>query len=65
MTADELGLITNIILDGARISKYNDNGKEIDIKLRGNSPKNISSNMLNTRFIYNKDKFLRSINNLN
>ena len=57
MTADELGLITNIILDGARISKYNDNGKEIDIKLRGNSPKNISSNMLNTRFIYNKDKF--------
>ena len=33
MTADELGLITNIILDGARISKYNDNGKEIDIKL--------------------------------
>tara|TARA_B100001248_G_scaffold108740_2_gene81030 strand:- start:2668 stop:5769 length:3102 start_codon:yes stop_codon:yes gene_type:complete len=57
MTADELGLITNIILDGARISKYNDNGKEIDIKLRGNSPKNISSNMLSTRFIYNNDKF--------
>ena len=57
MTADELGLITNIILDGARISKYNDNGKEIDIKLRGNSPKNISSNMLSTRFIYNKNKF--------
>ena len=33
MTADELGLITNIILDAAEQANINNNGKEIDIKL--------------------------------
>ena len=56
MTTKDLGLITNIILDGAKISKFNDNGREIDIRLRANKPSDLSSNMLNTRFIYYDDK---------
>jgi HAE1 family hydrophobic/amphiphilic exporter-1 len=56
MTTSQLGLITNVILDGAKISKYNNDGKEIDIILRANKPDTISSNMLNTRYIYNDKK---------
>ena len=51
-----MGLITNIILDGAKVSKFNLDGKEIDIKLRGNSPYNINSNNLNTKFIFHNEK---------
>ncbi|MFL2686175.1 MAG: efflux RND transporter permease subunit [Thermodesulfobacteriota bacterium] len=56
LTVKELGLITNIILDGAKVSKFNLDGKEIDIKLRGNSPNDISSNNLNTKFIFHNGK---------
>ena len=56
MTTSQLGLITNVILDGAKISKYNNDGKEIDIILSANKPDTISSNMLNPRYIYNDKK---------
>ena len=56
LSVKELGLITNIILDGAKVSKFNLDGKEIDIRLRGNSPYNISSNNLSTKFIFHNEK---------
>ena len=56
LSVKELGLITNIILDGAKVSKFNLDGKEIDIRLRGNSPYNINSNNLNTKFIFHNEK---------
>ena len=56
LTVKELGLITNIILDGAKVSKFNFDGKEIDIRLRGDSPNDINSNNLNTKFIFHNGK---------
>jgi len=56
LTTRDLGLITNILIDGALITEFNDGGNQIDVKLRSRSPTNISTSDINTQFIYHKKK---------
>ncbi len=56
LTSRDLGLIANIVVDGALITKFNDKGNEIDVQLRSKAPTDISTHDINTQFIYHNNK---------